>query len=481
MWLMSYWPNIVAVYYIGLGSNLGDRHSNLVSALQALRRYVEVLAVSSLYETEPQRVEGPPFLNAVARVATGGTPAQVAADLARIEARLGRPERRSAAARPIDLDLLVLDQRLLEQPFYLAPVAELCPQDALTPGGQSLSELAAATRPAPLRRNRSFRFEADRQSGMPEIALSVDRVGVQRIKRRVQLLLDGRPAVLLASFRLDADLAHDRAGVHMSRFSERLEGVMLEAFARDLGSLDVASFLPALAREVMSSQHARSASVEMEAFFPLERWTPVSGRRGEETYLLQAGAFASAKRSRVWLGVEVEGMTACPCAQMMMREQGQRELLEAGFSADDAARALDALPAATHNQRGRGRFRIGLPRVLPAPILMEDLVEIVESSMSSETYELLKRPDEFFIVNKAHRNPRFVEDVVRGMIARGLDVYRDFPDDVCFEASQINDESIHKHDAIASAYGTLAEFRQEIASGTRLAGRTQLNAWLRKT
>ena len=96
--------------------------------------------------------------------------------------------------------------------------------------------------------------------------------------------------------------------------------------------------------------------------------------------------------------------------------------------------------------------------------------------MSSETYELLKRPDEFFVVNKAHRNPRFVEDVVRGILARGLDLYREFPGDACIEASQINDESIHKHDAVAYAYGTFAELRQELASGQRAGSRTDSQA-----
>ena len=173
-----------------------------------------------------------------------------------------------------------------------------------------------------------------------------------RIKRTVRLLVDGRERELQAEFSMDADLAHDRAGVHMSRFSERLEGAMLEAFARDPGHVDVTTFLGSIASEVMTSQRARYAVVEMRAPFTLERWTPVSGRRGEETYMLHAAAFSCEASSRAWVGVEVEGMTACPCAQMMMREQGKRELLEVGFSAHDADRALDVLPAATHNQRG---------------------------------------------------------------------------------------------------------------------------------
>ena len=155
----------VRIYYIGLGSNLGDRHSNIMSALQALRRYVEVAAASSLYETEPIQVEGPRFLNAVARVESDADEAMLRAYLQRIETRLGRNERAGPAARPIDLDLLALDETLHEQTYYLTPLAELAPEVVIGAQGKTLFELAAAAQPASQRRNRAIRFEADRQSG----------------------------------------------------------------------------------------------------------------------------------------------------------------------------------------------------------------------------------------------------------------------------------------------------------------------------
>jgi GTP cyclohydrolase-4 len=152
--------------------------------------------------------------------------------------------------------------------------------------------------------------------------------------------------------------------------------------------------------------------------------------------------------------------------------------MEAGFSSADAARALDALPVATHNQRGRGALYLGVPGDAAGVVRAEDLVEIVESSMSSETYDLLKRPDEFFIVNKAHHNPKFVEDVVRGILARALEVYADLPDTTYVGASQVNYESIHKHDAFAEAFGLFGEFRRELRDGTHVDVKTDLAAWL---
>ena len=128
----------------------------------------------------------------------------------------------------------------------------------------------------------------------------------------------------------------------------------------------------------------------------------------------------------------------------MVREHSLQQLLGAGFSVEDAERALRVIPIATHNQRGRGTLLIGSEHEVQA----EDLVRIVEASMSSETYDLLKRPDELFVVNKAHYNPRFVEDVVREMLQNVVDIYHSLPDDNFVMAKQINFESIHKHDAI---------------------------------
>ena len=74
---------------------------------------------------------------------------------------------------------------------------------------------------------------------------------------------------------------------------------------------------------------------------------------------------------------------------------------------------------ATHNQRGLGTLHIGCPEDCDNDIDAEALLAIVEDSMSSEIYELMKRSDEGAVVEKAHRRPRFVEDCVREMV-RGV-------------------------------------------------------------
>ena len=97
--------------------------------------------------------------------------------------------------------------------------------------------------------------------------------------------------------------------------------------------------------------------------------------------------------------------------------------------------------------------------------------------MSSENYDLLKRPDELFVVEKAHRHARFVEDAVREMLYNVMGMYPDLPDDAYVHARQVNMETIHKHDVFAERGGTAAEIRTEMGGGAP-PGTTTLVAWL---
>ena len=471
-------------FHISLGSNLGDRQANILSALQRLRTRVEVLALSGFYESAPANgALGPTFLNVAAEIRGPLDIDDFVRYAAGVERSVGRAGHEPLAARAIDIDITVAQGTvrpdIAERIFDLLPLAEIAPDLRDGTSGRLLRELVASHGSNGVRRlERSLHFLANRQEEEPEVRLSLNRVGVARVKRVIHLDVEGEPRVYNAEFSMVADLAPDKAGVHMSRFSEILEETLLDVLADGDMPARIERLGERIAQRVVHTQRAVRADVKIRAEFGLERWTPVSGKRGVETYALVGIAHADSETTRHAVGVEAEGMTACPCAQQMVREHSQRELREAGFSAEEAERALDALPSATHNQRGRGSVLIGTTDRRGEAIRAEDLVEIVESSMSSETYDLLKRPDEFFIVNKAHHNPKFVEDVVRGILARALDFYADFGDDAFLFASQVNDESIHKHDAFAEAFGTFGEFRRELAGGSYVTAKTDLATWL---
>ena len=98
--------------------------------------------------------------------------------------------------------------------------------------------------------------------------------------------------------------------------------------------------------------------------------------------------------------------------------------------------------------------------------------------MSSPVYELLKRPDELFVVEHAHLQPRFVEDSVRISIQSALERYVELADDDFLLARQLNFETIHSHEVLAERYGTVGELRSEMYDGTPAARHTELREWL---
>ena len=146
-------------------------------------------------------------------------------------------------------------------------------------------------------------------------------------------------------------------------------------------------------------------------------------------------------------------------------ERSQERLRDDGFTDDEIARVFEAVPVATHNQRGIGTLHIGCPEDCDEPIEAAALLDIVESSMSSEIYELMKRSDEVEVVEKAHMHPRFVEDCVREMIRMATERFADLGDGSFVSARQENLETIHKHNVVAERHGLLGELTREIRDG----------------
>ncbi len=174
------------------------------------------------------------------------------------------------------------------------------------------------------------------------------------------------------------------------------------------------------------------------------------------------------------VGVEVTGINACPCAQGLIRGRASERLLEAGFEGADVERILELVPLATHNQRGRGTLYVGTEQ----PLNAFDLLRIVEGSMSAPVYELLKRPDELFVVEHAHLQPRFVEDSVRISLKSALDTLTGLDDGDFLFSRQVNLETIHDHDVLAERHGTVGELRVELATGVPAERHTALADWL---
>ncbi|MEW6251578.1 MAG: 2-amino-4-hydroxy-6-hydroxymethyldihydropteridine diphosphokinase [Planctomycetota bacterium] len=150
--------------FIALGSNLGDRAGHIYAALRELAEPgdVRVVACSSLHETEP--IGGPPgqppYLNAVAELATHLEPRALLLRMQAIEGRHGRERTVPNGPRTLDLDLLLHGDRVLAEPdltvphprmwqraFVMEPLAEVCGPDRLVPVLGRMAQSRAAFPP----------------------------------------------------------------------------------------------------------------------------------------------------------------------------------------------------------------------------------------------------------------------------------------------------------------------------------------------
>jgi GTP cyclohydrolase-4 len=314
----------------------------------------------------------------------------------------------------------------------------------------------------------------DLQASTPEVALGLSRAGVTGVQKAVRIGRGAREKLILATIDCTVDLDPSQKGVHMSRFPELFEEA-IEGVVDDDAFL-VEDLAEHVARHIVERQDALLAEVRITARYPYERRTPVTKLATQEMVSLIGIAAASRQGVRRVVGVEAVGINACPCAQGLVRGRASERLLEAGFDVDAVERILELVPIATHNQRGHGTLFVGTTKRVDA----ERLVELVESSMSSPIYELLKRPDELFVVEHAHLQPRFVEDSVRVALKSVLDDLPQLDDGDFVLSRQVNFETIHAHEVVAERYGTIGELRGELAGGEHgPLKHTELRDWLR--
>jgi GTP cyclohydrolase-4 len=324
---------------------------------------------------------------------------------------------------------------------------------------------AAMDDPSPL-------LEHDLQASLPEVQLGLSRAGVTGASKAIRVRYGDAEKQIAAEIESTVDLDPAQKGVHMSRFPELFEEAIDEVVIGEAFLIEVLA--EHIARHIVERQRALRAEVRITARYPIQRRTPVTRLATQEMVSLIGVAAAAETGVRRVVGVEAAGINACPCAQGLVRGRASERLLEAGFDDDDVERILELVPLATHNQRGRGTLYVGTDEHVNA----EQLVEIVESSMSAPVYELLKRPDELFVVEHAHLQPRFVEDSVRLALKGVLDAYPALHDGDFVFSRQVNLETIHTHDVLAERYGTVGELRRELERGGPLDRHTELREWL---
>jgi GTP cyclohydrolase-4 len=316
-------------------------------------------------------------------------------------------------------------------------------------------------------------FGDDVQARAPSVPIGLSRVGVTGVEKVVRI----RDELFFARLSCFVDLGSDRKGAHMSRFEEVVNEAIGEVVLSE-SPFRAETLAQHIAELVRARQDAHRAEVTIAARYPEHKPAPVSGVGTQEIYTLLGRAVAFEHGTRRIVGVSATGMTACPCAQELVAARASERLREDGFSGEQIERILARVPVATHNQRGLGTLHIGCTEDCETEIEASALLEIVESSMSSEIYELMKRSDEVAVVEQAHARPRFVEDCVREMLAGVITRFPELDGSSFVSAHQENLETIHQHNVLAERYGLLSELRPEIDAGALPPRHTTLDEWL---
>lgn len=287
----------------------------------------------------------------------------------------------------------------------------------------------------------------DIQSKKLQNSFVLTRVGVTGVKKPVHVQRPNKLVTLVPKINVYVNLPAEQKGSHLSRHLEVINEIVDKSVREPIKSLEeLCSKIVKLLLE--RHDYASYAEVEMEADYFLERVTPHQKKSLEVYKLLAKSKKKKGKKLQKSIGVEVIGMTACPCAM-----ETTKNLLA---HQDKKIKNLE-IPTITHNQRNISTLIIDVPE--DYDIEADDLIDIVEKAMSTATYEILKREDEGEVVINAHKNPKFVEDVVRDILKLVLEKYSHLPDHTKVMARSESEESIHKHNAFAERVTILEELR----------------------
>jgi GTP cyclohydrolase I len=193
----------------------------------------------------------------------------------------------------------------------------------------------------------------------------------------------------------------------MSRFVE-----VLNAHGSIIHVENIADILRSLQQELNSA----TSHLEIEFPYFMSKRSPVSRKASLMDYVARFDAAACGAKTDFVLTVKVNVTTLCPCSKAIAKY-------------------------GAHNQRGEVTVALRFRKI----VWIEDVIEIVEASASSELYALLKRQDEKHVTERAYENPVFVEDLVRNVAVR-LNAH---PLVTWYKVEAENFESIHNHNAYA--------------------------------
>lgn len=255
----------------------------------------------------------------------------------------------------------------------------------------------------------------DTQNSKDTRGIDIQKVGIKHVE--MPLIIQRKNEsnqVVNAKVKASVSLPKHHKGTHMSRFIE----VLSEWKNKNLLGVDIKGCLATIIKKL----NAQSGELEFSFKYFIDKKSPVTKLSSPMGYDCSfegiLGLNDGIENYKFILGVKVPVTTLCPCS---------KEISECG----------------AHNQRAIISVKVSYDE--NNHIWIEDLVKIIEKSGSCEIYPLLKRPDEKFVTEKAYKNPKFVEDILRDVVLS----LRENETINSFEIECEAFESIHNHSAWA--------------------------------
>jgi len=305
----------------------------------------------------------------------------------------------------------------------------------------------------------------DMHEKYPEVTLSINKVGVVSVKMPIgYVTLKNKPVIIVPVFDAFIDLPSKQKGIHSSSNYEVINGVLSRYVGKTYKLEDVCV---AMSKELLEKhEYATRSEVRARGEAIFKQRTPKTKSLSYESFKIIAKAIAERRsngsiHTRRMIGIGLIGITACPCAREVVKKIAEGEMEKLDLTKDKMKKILEKIPIATHMQRAYGSVIVEIPEHIELGATR--LVQIIADSMSSSTFELLKRPDEAELVIHATSNPRFVEDCVRYMMCYFVKEFPDFPDNIRLVFKVRSMESIHQHDLIAERVASLGEIRKELS------------------
>ena len=270
----------------------------------------------------------------------------------------------------------------------------------------------------------------DVQTRLPEIKLPLTRVGVNSVRKLIKIPRNGkRPIILLVSLNCFVDLPSSQKGTHMSRNLEAINEILEDITKKSVYELE--GLCEDIVKEITKRhEYATRCEVAMESRLMMMRRTP-GGQKMQDFVKLLANANLvkrnGAESEMVKeVGVEIKGVIIHP-------------------------------PNST--QRASATLIIEVPEGYF--IKIEDLVAILEESMSARAYGFLTEEEEKKVVTKAHRRHKSVETVVEEIL-RGAANKFNLPGKTKITARCVAEESLFTYNSFAERVETFGKLKKEI-------------------